>query len=516
MDEHPDYYNWTVSESRYQCFTLLSTLLIQLLALEVDQKELASVEHPLVDHVTAEQPFLGTLVANGLKYYCQNTSSKPSEPSIITTAEKLQQGNTCPWSFDNKISPRKRYPPLLPSSSTVHGQSIVENNKPSSRQQPAVDPQTFATQAAATIPWLQVHDLPSGEEAKGATSSRPPTGSKPQPTSVADTPPVTASKQAPVSWTVDLSEGNISTESNTSQLVPPRKRFAQPDNNTPNNNSHHTTHSNVNTPQTTEVKATPEAVQKIPSEAKSDAKSEVKGEAKNEVRNLTGKEKKGSSNNHVNEEIQIFTPHAKPSAAGQPSPAAETKQQHQQHPSPSLSRHSVTESRCAKCIALSEGKADPSFVPNPNPYDEANILPTRFHKTLLYKTDCPLRCISYLTTTTSQSVGNKANTILDEANDGVFVAIGSNAKTINIMYFPTSLLAGNTNNKGGMTRSGSNSNLNQSTSSVSLLDGNTPEAAHTVKVLENVHKGSVYSMDYHAESGILISGSNDKYLRISR
>lgn len=35
-------------------------------------------------------------------------------------------------------------------------------------------------------------------------------------------------------------------------------------------------------------------------------------------------------------------------------------------------------------------------------------------------------------------------------------------------------------------------------------------------MLEDVHKGSVYAMDWHTGSKLLVTGSNDKYLRISR
>lgn len=34
-------------------------------------------------------------------------------------------------------------------------------------------------------------------------------------------------------------------------------------------------------------------------------------------------------------------------------------------------------------------------------------------------------------------------------------------------------------------------------------------------VLEDIHKGSVYAIDYSQKYGLLVTGSNDKYLRLS-
>ena len=92
-------------------------------------------------------------------------------------------------------------------------------------------------------------------------------------------------------------------------------------------------------------------------------------------------------------------------------------------------------------------------------------------KICIYSTECPLRCAVQM-----QQVDNS----YDETFN---IAIGSNAKCIYTKQYSTSI---------------------QSSSDVS--------AGHD---FQNLHKGSVYTIDWHVSQRLLVSGSNDKTIRIS-
>ena len=86
----------------------------------------------------------------------------------------------------------------------------------------------------------------------------------------------------------------------------------------------------------------------------------------------------------------------------------------------------------------------------------------------LFQAACPVRCIS----------------VLSDGPKSVRVCVGSNAKSVHVLGFQPDVLL--------------------------------PQTLAVESEIENVHKGSVYAMDWQAELGLLVSGSNDKLLRVTR
>jgi hypothetical protein len=86
---------------------------------------------------------------------------------------------------------------------------------------------------------------------------------------------------------------------------------------------------------------------------------------------------------------------------------------------------------------------------------------------IVFKTGCPLRCVSHL----------------GASGDGqVALALGSNAKKVHILEYAA----------------------------------NVESSAVMESEIADVHRGSIYTMDYNASLGILATASNDKAVRLIR
>jgi WD40 repeat protein len=103
---------------------------------------------------------------------------------------------------------------------------------------------------------------------------------------------------------------------------------------------------------------------------------------------------------------------------------------------------------------------------------------------VLFKSDFPLRCFSVLGVGADRGVP-----------DSVRMAIGSNAKSIYTLSYARSELAASRN--------------------MGIVGGPGPGVTLQAE-LSNIHTGSVYCMDWHEGAGLLVSGSNDKVIRLSK
>ena len=105
---------------------------------------------------------------------------------------------------------------------------------------------------------------------------------------------------------------------------------------------------------------------------------------------------------------------------------------------------------------------------------------TEYTPSVLFKTDFPLRCF---------------NALGVSPPDSVRLAVGSNAKAIYTMTYARNQLAASHN--------------------LGVMSGTGPGVTLQAE-LSNIHTGSVYCMDWHEGAGLLVSGSNDKAIRLSK
>eukprot|EP01038_Epipyxis_sp_PR26KG_P006228 gene6228-8583_t len=141
----------------------------------------------------------------------------------------------------------------------------------------------------------------------------------------------------------------------------------------------------------------------------------------------------------------------------------------------------------------------------------------RFRPFILFQTNAPLRCASFLSNN-----DNNNNSVLHSYQ----VAVGSNSKSVHILnYNRTDII-----NKSKMISNLNNNNDNNNNVEFSSprrkhsnVDGIKKERIYYDSIeliknnsidMENVHKGSIYSMDWDDNSRILVTGSNDKDLRV--
>jgi hypothetical protein len=139
-------------------------------------------------------------------------------------------------------------------------------------------------------------------------------------------------------------------------------------------------------------------------------------------------------------------------------------------PGSELSVHSDATRTTAKSQATSKAAASavaPEYAPS-----------------VVFKSDFPLRCFSVLGVGADRGVP-----------DSVRMAIGSNAKSIYTLSYARSELAASRN--------------------MGIVGGPGPGVTLQAE-LSNIHTGSVYCMDWHEGAGLLVSGSNDKVIRLSK
>ena len=123
----------------------------------------------------------------------------------------------------------------------------------------------------------------------------------------------------------------------------------------------------------------------------------------------------------------------------------------------------------------------------------------------LYTDTCPLRTVASL------DVG---------FNRKVSLAIGSNAKSVYSISYTRDLMQQPGVGFGGGIEDGRGGILlergGDDNSSMLSAFTSQPPVVRTERELNNIHKGSVYTMDYHPTLRLLVTGSNDKTLRLSR
>lgn len=108
----------------------------------------------------------------------------------------------------------------------------------------------------------------------------------------------------------------------------------------------------------------------------------------------------------------------------------------------------------------------------------------------LYRTDYPLRCVRVLS-----KYGNG-----EDGDTQLHVAVGSNSKSIYTMRFDAAAVLRRSHAADPARRG-----------PVSAVDAVTMSGEFL-----NVHKGSVYALDWLESQQLLVSGSNDKYLKICK
>lgn len=122
---------------------------------------------------------------------------------------------------------------------------------------------------------------------------------------------------------------------------------------------------------------------------------------------------------------------------------------------------------------------------------------------VLYEEACPLRCVNLMNVSPMGEIS---------------LALGSNAKSVySIIYSKMAadetVCAAGADNATTYNHNISQPGVNSDTSSRSSI---LQPVVRTDRELNNIHKGSVYTMDYHPQKRILVTGSNDKALRVSR
>lgn len=115
----------------------------------------------------------------------------------------------------------------------------------------------------------------------------------------------------------------------------------------------------------------------------------------------------------------------------------------------------------------------------------ASALHPEYAPSVLFKSDFPLRCFNVLGV--GAAVGG--------SSEQVRMAIGSNAKSIYTLSYNRPELVASRN--------------------LGMAPGPGPGVVLQAE-LSNIHTGSVYCMDYHEGAGLLVSGSNDKAIRLSK
>ena len=166
-------------------------------------------------------------------------------------------------------------------------------------------------------------------------------------------------------------------------------------------------------------------------------------------------------------------------------PRPRSAQRSHQAPTPSSpDRHSRPSTSASAATAATATTSQSQKSPSRSHYQQQIPIVASYSKHLIYQTNVPLRCATELMQSEQAS------------DDTVRMAIGSNAKNIQVIKF-------------------SRHRLHSHHGDVNEIQDNQQDI-EVEYVLENVHKGSVYAMDWHMRSQLLASGSNDKAIRVCR
>ena len=182
---------------------------------------------------------------------------------------------------------------------------------------------------------------------------------------------------------------------------------------------------------------------------------------------------------HKNDSIPFTLPHKKPNVVAEESFI--NSPQPRIRESPLLpSNHSLGQQQRSE-----DGRSDAA-----KPQTKVQQIPdklTTFSPTVLFRTDCPLRCVCLLSSQQETESG---------ARNYAF-AVGSNSKCVQTFSVSEARLLATLPVQESLVRS-------------------AVDAVVREKEFLNIHKGSVYALDWLGSHQLLVSGSNDKCLKICK
>jgi hypothetical protein len=481
IESHPEYKKWTVAEGRWQVFSTMQQLfshigviptspqssstlpITQLLSLSLSTAS-KEVESLINDHSMHAENKICTFSSQGhLKIHSYNDflrylrikkglSSSPSPENV---------------SFSPKIAALKSF-----VSTTEQAEEQIPLHKE------VVEASYKDSAYDTTVRWQQAHEIPHA--ASVGNTARPLSSHSRNSSFVEEKQgPSSYEKAKPVSWTVDV------TAAGGSNSVGDDARSIEKNQNDPRAWSTDEGGSNVKLPPPHIRKKMAEMAEK---EKEREALDREQKEREQRDRPSTAGRRPSKSNLLVDAHI----------AAVEPVAAKLLQHQQQQPPVPErvqskipVAEHARDGSKPspAKAAAPTEEQAQQrraaskqeTTVRSPDKAPAAAIASQKlvFTKRLLFQSDCPLRCSTVLTNVPNGAPGSD------------YVAIGSNAKKIHIIRYDRQKLAKGTDE---------------------LID--VTQTVCTEQTLENIHKGSVYTMDWLGGASVIASGSNDKMIKI--
>lgn len=143
--------------------------------------------------------------------------------------------------------------------------------------------------------------------------------------------------------------------------------------------------------------------------------------------------------------------------------------------------------------SLNSGSASTSKLQQ-QPVHRAKPVLQRITKGVLYDDSVPLRCVS----------------VLEDREGPVTIAVGTNARSVHLLQFDPRDLD-RLSEETDVAHSSAGGDIDPE----SIVQDLTPHV-HQIHTFDKVHNGSVYAMDYHSESQVLLTASNDKSLRVLR
>ena len=335
----------------------------------------------------------------------------------------------------------------------------------------------------ATVRWLQAQEIPYAAEprpASGGNIARPLSSHSRNSSFVEEKQgPSSYEKAKPVSWTVDVTAAGGNNSSGEDA------RSIEKNQNDPRAWSTDEGNSNVKLPPPHIRKKMAELAEK---EKEREAFEREQKEREQRERPSTASRRSSKSNLLVDAPVIAVEPvAAKPSQHQQQQPQVPERVQSKipvaEHardgskPSPAKAAAPIEEQAQQRRAASKQE----SIIRSPDKAPAAAIPSQKlvFTKRLLFQSDCPLRCSTVLTNAPNGAPGSD------------YVAIGSNAKKIHIIRYDRQKLAKGTDE---------------------LVD--VTQSVRTEQTLENIHKGSVYTMDWLEGASVIASGSNDKMIKI--
>lgn len=453
LDDHPDFASWSVAEGRWKSLTQLQLLLSQVCGVFTHKRENKEDSQLL-------QKFLGLGL---LSYLNQDvTATTPSE-NIVNMSHgksKILSLKTAIREMNQREDLMSSIPPLQFNPQVAVLKKFPGPDRPV-EYQPIEEQQkkeafSGSMEMGATVPWPKAERDQDSEQEDNC--------SMPKSSRASEKPKV------PVSWTVEVNAG---AKGEAEESVPSK----QPPQNLIKRLSAGTNQSQDASQNAERRSSTPTSIRK-----------------QDAVRNSYGKK--------WTEEKEYYAQQESKPQQVEPQPPSQRSHQHRPSSAHSIqSQQAVSDPLRVEHDPLkarppssnrppSTSRSSPEKGSRPTTQQNGGgFSGSSYTKHLIFQINVPLRCAMEIVSP-NRTGGSSA--------DITHLAIGSNAKNIQVIKFKKSDL--HTSNK-------------------QMADTEIFDSKADIQIehqLENVHKGSVYAMDWHANSELLASGSNDKAIRISR